>query len=64
MKFVPPHASEHGFLFYDLEYDGATLRGRKIYVPKVRITRSPDPKRVGTDLLFFEIDLKPALVGP
>lgn len=62
-KFVPPHSTAYGFVFYETPELGAAFVGGKIYIPKVRIRRSADPKQVGRELLFYEIDLKPAIAG-
>ncbi|MBZ5554846.1 MAG: hypothetical protein LAO21_19175 [Acidobacteriia bacterium] len=62
-KFIPPHSTAYGFVFYETPELGAALVGGKIYIPRVRIRRSVDPKQVGRELLFYEIDLKPAIVG-
>ncbi|MBZ5536470.1 MAG: hypothetical protein LAO31_10980 [Acidobacteriia bacterium] len=62
-KFIPPHSTASGFVFYETPQLEAALVGGKIYIPRVRIRRSADPKQVGRELLFYEIDLKPAIVG-
>jgi hypothetical protein len=62
-KFIPPHSTAYGFVFYETPQLEAALVGGKIYIPRVRIRRSADPKQVGRELLFYEIDLKPAIVG-
>jgi hypothetical protein len=62
-KFVPPHSTAYGFVFYETPELGAALVGGKIYIPRVRIRRSSDPKQVGRELLFYEVDLKPAIIG-
>ncbi len=58
-KLIAPHTSAYGFVFFE----GTSLVGRKVYLPTIRITRSPDPKRVGHELMFYEVDLKPAFLG-
>jgi hypothetical protein len=62
-KFIPPHTTAYGFVFYETPQLGAALVGGKIYIPRVRIRRSADPKQIGRELLFYEIDLKPAIAG-
>jgi hypothetical protein len=62
-KFVPPHSTAYGFVFYETPELGSALVGGKIYIPQVRIRRSADPKQVGRELLFYEIDLRPAIAG-
>jgi len=62
-RFVAPHSTAYGFVFYKSPERGAALVGANIYVPRVRIRRSRDPQRVGRELRFYEIDLKPAIVG-
>jgi hypothetical protein len=62
-KFIPPHGTAYGFVFYETPQREAALVGGKIYIPRVRIRRSADPRQVGRELLFYEIDLKPAIIG-
>lgn len=62
-KFIPAHSTAYGFVFYQTDQLGAAFVGGRIYVPKIRITRSSDPHQVGRDLLYYEVDLKPAIVG-
>jgi len=62
-KWVAPHSTAYGFLFYPTPQLDLYLVGSKVYVPHVRISRSPDPKRVHTELLFFEVELKEGIVG-
>jgi hypothetical protein len=62
-KFIPSHSTGYGFVFYETPQLGAALVGGKIYIPRVRIRRAADPKQVGRELLFYEVDLKPAIIG-
>lgn len=62
-RFIPAHTTAYGFLFYETDQLGAVFVGSRIYVPKVLISRAPDPRQVGRELLFYEVDLKPAIVG-
>ena len=51
---VGPHATIHGFVFFDLAYHFDWVEKSTLYVPDVRRI-NPEEK-----LLFFELDLKPA----
>ncbi|MDD5542324.1 MAG: hypothetical protein PHX83_04050 [Acidobacteriia bacterium] len=57
-KLVAPHSTAYGFVFYEVPQAERYVLGAKVYIPETRVTRSPDPKRVGHDLLFFEVELK------
>ncbi len=59
-KLIRAHSTAFGIIFYEV----GSLVGRKIYVPSVRVTRSNNQARVGRELMFFEVDLKPAFVNP
>lgn len=62
-KFIPAHSTSYGFVFYETPQLGAALIGAKVYIPKIRIRRSASPNQVGREVLFYEIDLKPAVIG-
>jgi hypothetical protein len=62
-KFVAPHSTAYGFIFFETRELGGALVGGKIYIPKVTVRRSRDSRQVGRDLMFYEIDLKPAIIG-
>ena len=47
----PPHATTHGFLFFDLNHNVDAIRSSHLYIPDLTFT--PDNKA----LFFFEIDL-------
>ncbi len=51
---VPPSATIHGFLFFDLNHDFSLLSNASLYVP--------DVKSISTNkvLTYFEVDLRPA----
>jgi hypothetical protein len=48
---LPPHATTHGFLFFDLNHDFDAIRHSHVYIPDLAF--------MGSDkaLFFFEIDL-------
>jgi hypothetical protein len=62
-RFVAPHSTAYGFVFYETPQLGAALIGAKIYVPQVLVRRSTNPKQAGRELMFYEVDLKNAIVG-
>jgi hypothetical protein len=51
---LPPHATTHGFLFFDLNHDFGAIRNAHLYIPDLAFMT--DNKA----LLFFEIDLADA----
>jgi hypothetical protein len=48
---LPPHATTHGFLFFDLNHDFSAIRNAHLYIPDLSFMT--DNKA----LFFFEIDL-------
>ena len=48
---LPPHATTHGFLFFDLNHDFGAIRNSPLYIPDLAFMT--DNKA----LFFFEIDL-------
>ena len=48
---LPPHATTHGFLFFDLNHDFGAIRNSHLYIPDLSFMT--DNKA----LFFFEIDL-------
>jgi hypothetical protein len=52
---LPPHATTHGFLFFDMNHDFGAVRYSHLYIPD--LTFMTDKKA----LFFFEIDLADAL---
>jgi len=50
---LPPHATTHGFLFYDMDHQFDAIRYSTVYIPDLFFMT--DKKA----LLFFEIDLHP-----
>lgn len=50
---LPPHATTHGFLFYDVDHQFDAIRYSTVYIPDLFFMT--DKKA----LLFFEIDLHP-----
>ena len=48
---LPPHATTHGFLFFDMNHDFSAIRNSHLYIPDIAFMT--DNKA----LLFFEIDL-------
>ncbi len=53
---LPPHASVHGFLFFDLNHRYDWLPHTRLYLPDLKYLDTKKP------LLFFEVDL--AAAGP
>jgi hypothetical protein len=51
---LPPHATTHGFLFFDLNHDFGAIRNSHLYIPDLAFMT--DNKA----LFFFEIDLADA----
>ena len=51
---LPPHATTHGFLFFDLNHDFGAIRNSHLYIPELSFMT--DKKA----LFFFEIDLAEA----
>jgi len=51
---LPPHATTHGFLFFDLNHDFGAIRNSHLYIPELSFMT--DKKA----LFFFEIDLADA----
>jgi len=51
---LPPHATTHGFLFFDLNHDFGAIRNSHLYIPDLAFMT--DNKA----LFFFEIDLSDA----
>jgi hypothetical protein len=51
---LPPHATTHGFLFFDLNHDFGAIRNSHLYIPDLAFMT--DNKA----LFFFEIDLAEA----
>jgi hypothetical protein len=51
---LPPHATTHGFLFFDLNHDFSAIRNAHLYIPDLAFMT--DNKA----LFFFEIDLADA----
>jgi hypothetical protein len=51
---LPPHATTHGFLFFDLNHDFSAIRNSHLYIPDLAFMM--DKKA----LFFFEIDLADA----
>ncbi len=54
LGLVPPHVTVHGFLFFDLDSHWELLSHARLYIPEVKAFG-------GKQLLFFEVDLAPAL---
>jgi hypothetical protein len=52
-EVLPPHATTHGFLFFDVDHQFDAIRYSSVYVPDLSFMT--DKKA----LLFFEIDLRP-----
>jgi hypothetical protein len=48
---LPPHATTHGFLFFDLNHDFSAIHNSHLYIPDLSFMT--DKKA----LFFFEIDL-------
>jgi hypothetical protein len=48
---LPPHATTHGFLFFDLNHDFDAVRHARVYIPDLSFMGS------NSALFFFEIDL-------
>jgi hypothetical protein len=48
---LPPHATTHGFLFFDLDHDFNAIRHSQIYIPDLSFMTNHKA------LFFFEIDL-------
>ena len=48
---LPPHATTHGFLFFDMNHDFDAIRHSHIYIPDLAFMES------NKALFFFEIDL-------
>jgi hypothetical protein len=48
---LPPHATTHGFLFFDLNHDFEAIRHARVYIPDLAFMGS------NKALFFFEIDL-------
>ena len=53
-EVLPPHATTHGFLFFDVDHQFDAIRYSSVYIPELFFMT--DKKA----LLFFEIDLRPA----
>jgi hypothetical protein len=53
-EILPPHATTHGFLFFDVDHQFEVLRYSSVYIPDLSFMT--DKKA----LLFFEIELRPA----
>jgi hypothetical protein len=51
---LPPHATAHGFIFFDMNHDFSAVRNSHLYIPD--LTFMTDKKA----LFFFEIDLADA----
>ncbi len=51
---LPPHATTHGFIFFDMNHDFSAIRNSHLYIPDLAFMT--DKKA----LLFFEIDLADA----
>jgi hypothetical protein len=51
---LPPHATTHGFLFFDLNHEFGAIRNSHLYIPD--LVFMTDNKA----LFFFEIDLSEA----
>jgi hypothetical protein len=52
-EVLPPHATTHGFLFFDVDHQFDAIRYSSVYIPDLSFMA--DKKA----LLFFEIDLRP-----
>ena len=50
---LPPHATAHGFLFFDVDHQFDAIRYTSVYIPDIFFMTDKKP------LLFFEIDLHP-----
>jgi hypothetical protein len=50
---LPPHATTHGFLFFDVDHHFDAIRYSSVYVPDLSFMTEKKA------LLFFEIDLRP-----
>lgn len=50
---IPPHATTHGFLFFDLNYQFDAIRRSSVYIPDLAFTTDNQA------LFFFDIDLGP-----
>jgi hypothetical protein len=51
---LPPHATTHGFIFFDLNHDFAATRNSHLYIPDLSFMTNHKA------LLYFEIDLAQA----
>ena len=51
---LPPHATTHGFLFFDMNHDFAAIRNSHLYIPDLAFMTNHKA------LLYFEIDLAEA----
>jgi hypothetical protein len=51
---LPPHATTHGFLFFDLNHDFGAIRNAHLYIPDLAFMTE------NKALFFFEIDLADA----
>ena len=47
---LPPHATTHGFLFFDMNHDFSAIRNSHLYIPDIAFMTD------NKTLLFFEID--------
>jgi hypothetical protein len=52
-EVLPPHATTHGFLFFDVDHQFDVIRYSSVYIPDLSFMT--DKKA----LLFFEIELRP-----
>ena len=50
-EVLPPHATAHGFLFFDIDHQFDAIRRSRVYIPDLSFMT--DKKA----LFFFEIDL-------
>jgi hypothetical protein len=54
MDIIPPHATVHGYIFFDLNHRFELLAHSKLYLPDLKLISS------GQALMFFELDLAAA----
>ena len=52
---IPPHATLHGFLFFNLAHDNNLLTHASLYLPDIKLISGNKP------LMYFEVDLHSAI---
>jgi hypothetical protein len=55
---LPPHSTIHGFLFFNLNHNFDLLSHASLYVPELKVIRTHE------ELLYFEVELAPAVKQP